>query len=113
MSSAIGAENMGKIFVLRFNTLAQTLTSVNSRVRQKIQHLLSCEQTGGAHPEIVSAVFPGWFLLVPLKVPIFSRHILSDQFSMSSKNKLRILIVVALLVGWVIVFFLRSGTSWG
>lgn len=32
---------------------------------------------------------------------------------MSSDKKLRILIVVALLAGWIVVIFLRSGTSWG
>ena len=32
---------------------------------------------------------------------------------MSSDKKLRILIVAALLVGWIVVVFLRSGTSWG
>jgi len=32
---------------------------------------------------------------------------------MSSDKKLRILIVLALLVGWVIVVLFRSGTAWG
>lgn len=52
-------------------------------------------------------------LLVPLKPRIFSLHFLSGILSMSSNKKLRILIVLALLVGWIIVVFLRSGTSWG
>jgi hypothetical protein len=31
----------------------------------------------------------------------------------SEDQKLRILIVVALLVGWILVVFFRSGTAWG
>jgi len=32
---------------------------------------------------------------------------------MTSDKKTRILIIVALLVGWIIVVFFRSGTAWG
>lgn len=32
---------------------------------------------------------------------------------LSKEQKTRILIILALLVGWFVVVFLRSGTSWG
>lgn len=33
--------------------------------------------------------------------------------NMSSQQKTRILILAALIVGWAIVIFFRSGTAWG
>lgn len=33
--------------------------------------------------------------------------------NLSEDQKLRILIVVSLLVGWILVVFFRSGTAWG
>lgn len=32
---------------------------------------------------------------------------------LSPNQRIRILIVAALLVGWFVVVFLRSGTAWG
>ena len=32
--------------------------------------------------------------------------------SLSQNTKIRILILVALLIGWFVVVFLRSGTAW-
>ena len=32
---------------------------------------------------------------------------------LSEDQKFRIFILLALLAGWIIVIFLRSGTSWG
>lgn len=33
--------------------------------------------------------------------------------SLSKNTKIRILIAAALLIGWIIVIFFRSGTAWG
>lgn len=33
--------------------------------------------------------------------------------NLTEDQKLRIFIVLALLVGWILVVFFRSGTSWG
>ncbi len=32
---------------------------------------------------------------------------------MSKDQKLRIAIIVALLLGWIVVIFFRTGTAWG
>lgn len=32
---------------------------------------------------------------------------------LSEDQKIRILIVISLLAGWILVVFFRSGTSWG
>jgi len=38
---------------------------------------------------------------------------LDAAMKLTEDQKLRILIVVTLLAGWILVVFFRSGTSWG
>ena len=52
-------------------------------------------------------------LLVHSKLPIFFNKLTIIESRMSSDKKYRIFIILALLVGWIVVVFLRSGTSWG
>ncbi len=62
---------------------------------------------GDTHQQVSAA------LLVHSKLAIFFLELTIIESHMSSDKKLRIFIIVALLVGWIVVVFLRSGTSWG
>jgi|GEM_PF-6417056 hypothetical protein len=36
-----------------------------------------------------------------------------ESMNLTEDQKLRIFIVLALVIGWILVVFFRSGTSWG
>jgi len=55
-----------------------------------------------------------WNVLLLLSfVSIFVLDLTRIRMKLSSDQKTRIIVILALILGWLAVFFLRSGTSWG
>jgi hypothetical protein len=52
-------------------------------------------------------------LLLLFFVSIFDVELILSSMKLSSDQKTRVIVVLALILGWLAVFFLRSGTSWG
>jgi hypothetical protein len=52
-------------------------------------------------------------LLLLFFVSIFVVEPILSSMKLSSDQKTRVIVVLALILGWLAVFFLRSGTSWG
>jgi hypothetical protein len=58
---------------------------------------------------IVFIGFPNCDLTIPQSTIVNSKFLMS----LSKNAKIRILIAAALVIGWIIVVFFRSGTAWG